>query len=479
LTLPAGAVSSARLVPSGSFSLPGSGSNPGTPPNAAFASLPAFCRVTASLRPSNDSDITIEVWLPASGWNGKLQSVGNGAWAGVIGYPALASALAQGYAAAATDTGHVGNNGAFALGHPEKLVDYGYRAVHEMTVASKTILAAFYGEAARRSYWNGCSTGGRQGLMEAQRYPSDYDGIIAGAPVYDRTDQLIWELWIAQAVHRDEASYIPPVKYPAIHEAALAACDARDGLKDGLIDNPTACSFDPGVLACKQGDASTCLTAAQVDAARRIYAPAINPKTKREIFPALQPGSELGWAGLAGPQPVGEAVDFFSYIVFRDTSWDFRSLSFESAVSRSDEAAGRLLNATDPNLSPFFGRGGKLLLYHGWNDQLVAPLSTVNYFQRVIAASGDRSRISDSVRLFMMPGMNHCAGGEGPNTFDRMKVLEEWVEQGRKPDRIIASHTTNGTIDRTRPLCPYPAVVRYSGRGSIDTADSFTCEAPR
>ena len=330
------------------------------------------------------------MWLPAAGWNGKLQSVGNGAWAGTIGYPALGIALSSGYATAATDTGHVGNTAKFAPGHPEKMVDYGYRAVHEMTVAAKAMIAAFYGNGPRVSYWNGCSTGGRQGLMEALRYPADYDGIIAGAPVNFRTHQLTWELWVAQAVHRDEASYIPPAKYPAIHQAALAACDARDGLKDGLIDRPTTCRFDPKVLACRNGDAATCLTAPQVEAARRIYSPAINPRTKQEIFPALQPGSELGWGGLAGPRPAGEAVEFFQYVVFNDPAWDFKTLAWHTAAESADKAAAEVLNVTDPNLKPFFDRGGKLLLYHGWNDQLVAPMNTVNYYTSVVSTVGRR-----------------------------------------------------------------------------------------
>jgi feruloyl esterase len=454
---------------------------PGAPPNAAvnpaLDNLPAFCRVAASLHPTSDSDIRIEVWMPSSSWNGKLQSVGNGAWAGTIAYPALGTALSTGYAAASTDTGHVGNTARFVPGHPEKMVDYGYRAVHEMTVTAKAMIAAFYGNGPRLSYWNGCSTGGRQGLMEALRYPADYDGIIAGAPVNFRTHQLTWELWVAQAVHRDEASYIPPAKYPAIHQAALNACDARDGLRDGLIDDPTRCRFDPQVLECKGGDAPSCLTAAQVTAARRIYSPAINPKTKQAIFPALQPGSELGWGGLAGPQPVGEAVEFFQYVVYNDPTWDYRQLEFDRGADDADKAAAAVLNVTDPNLKPFVDRGGKLLLYHGWNDQLVAPLNSVNYYKSLVGTLGPAAAAS-SVRLFMMPGTNHCAGGEGPNTFDRMKVIEQWVEQGVAPDRITASHATNGVVDRTRPLCAYPQVARYTGTGSTDDAASFVCRQP-
>ena len=276
--------------------------------------------------------------------------------------------------------------------------------------------------------------------MEALRHPADYDGIIAGAPVNFRTHQLTWELWVSQAVHRDAASYIPPAKYPAIHQAALDACDARDGVKDGLIDDPTTCRFDPRVLECKSGDSPACLTPPQVTAAQRIYSPAVNPRTKQEIFPALQPGSELGWGGLAGPQPVGEAVEFFQYVVYNDPMWDPRTIEFDSAADAADKAAADVLNVTNPNLKPFFDRGGKLLLYHGWNDQLVAPLNSVNYYKSIVSTVGPAA--ANSVKLFMMPGTNHCAGGEGPNTFDRMKVIEQWVEQKQTPSRIEASHST-------------------------------------
>jgi feruloyl esterase len=474
LSLQHSTITLAESVTSGTFTPQATA---GGPASRDLSGLPAFCRVTATLRPSPDSDIRIEVWLPASSWNGKMQSVGNGAWAGVIPYPAMGAALTGGYATAGTDTGHIGNSARFAVGHPEKLTDYGYRAVHEMTVAAKRIIAAFYGNGPRLSYWNSCSTGGRQGLMEAQRFPADYDGIIAGAPVYERTRQLIWELWIAQAVHKDDASYIPPAKYPLIHRAVLSACDARDGAADGLIENPATCRFDPKALECSGVDAPSCLTEAQVEAARKIYAPAVNPRTHQDIYPALQPGSELAWGGLAGPQPAGEAVDLFKYLVFDNDQWDYRTLAFDTAVALTDKAERGVLNATDANLNPYMDRGGKLLLYHGWNDQLVAPLSSVNYYNRVFQTTG-RTKAADSVRLFMMPGMTHCAGGEGPNTFDKIGVMEQWVEHGQAPNRIVASHSTDGKIDRTRPLCAYPEVAAYTGRGSIDDASSFACKRP-
>jgi feruloyl esterase len=464
----ANTVVTTAAVVSGDFTPPGA-----TNPNAAIRNLPAFCRVAVTLKPTSDSEINTEIWLPMNGWNRRLQSVGNGAWAGTIPFAAMASAVSAGYVTAGTDTGHTGNTASFVPGHPERLVDYGYRAVHEMTVAAKAIVRAFYGDGPRYSYWNGCSTGGRQGLMEAQRYPADYDGIIAGAPVNARVHQLIWELWVAQAVHRDDASYIPPAKYRLLNDAALAKCDASDGAKDGLLTSPDRCSVDPAALQCKDDDASSCLTAAQVEAAKKIYAPARNPRTGKEIFPALQPGSELGWGGLAGPEPVREATEFFQYVVNNDPKWDFRTLDFDGDVARAEKAASQIIDATDANLQPFFARGGKVLLYHGWNDQLVAPFNSINYYQAVVAAT---KSATDSIRLFMMPGMTHCRGGVGPDNFDRMSVIEQWVEKGEAPKQIVAEHMTNGVVDRRRPLCPHPQVATYKGTGSLDAAANFACK---
>jgi len=436
---------------------------------APYKNLPAFCRVAATLTPSTDSDIKIEVWLPASQWNGKFQAVGNGAWAGVIGYPAMARALASGYATASTDTGHSTNGGSFALGHPEKLTDFAWRAVHEMTVKAKMLASAYYGSAPKLSYWNGCSTGGRQGLKEAQKFPADFDGIIAGAPANYWTHLAATSIWIAQAVHKDEASYIPTSKYALIHKAVLEACDALDGVKDGVIDDPTRCHFDPKVLACK-GDASadSCLSAPQVEAVRKIYSASKNSRTGQEIFPALEPGSELGWSGLAGPQPFSVAPDHFKYVVFKNPEWDWHTLNFDSDITLADRSDNELINASG-DVKAFVARGGKLLMYHGWTDQLIPPENSIHYYESVKA---------DSVRLFMAPGMNHCAGGDGPNTFDAVGAMEQWVEQKKAPEQMIAAHTSNGAVDRTRPLCPYPQVARYKGSGSTDDAANFTCKAP-
>jgi feruloyl esterase len=471
LALPNTTVTLAQSVAAGEFTPPGRTFG-GTPaPAVGFKDLPAFCRIAATLKPSDDSDIKIEVWLPASGWNGKFQAVGNGGWAGVISYGALAEALHDGYATSSTDTGHVGGSGSFALGHPEKLIDFGYRSQHEMTVKSKAIIQAFYGSAAKMSYWNGCSTGGRQGLKEAQRFPDDYDGIVAGAPANPRTHLAFATLWIAHANLKDPASYIPPAKYPAVHQAVINACDALDGLKDGLITDPTRCHFDPQVMACHGADTSECLTAPQIETVKKILSPSRNPRTGEEIYPGLEPGAELGWATLAGPQPFAATTDHFKYVVFKDPDWDWKTLNFDSDVALADKIDDETINATDANLRPFFGRKGKLLLYHGWADQNVAPLSTVNYYKRVVDTLGGERQTADSIRLFMAPGMGHCGGGDGPNTFDMMSAITAWRENGQTPDRIVASRT-----GRTRPLCAYPQVAKYKGTDSIDDARNFVCQ---
>jgi len=318
----------------------------------AFKTLPAFCRVAATITPVPDSEIKIEVWLPESGWNGKLQSVGNGAWAGSIGYPAMATALAAGYATASTDTGHTGNNPNFITTHPEKVNDFGYRAIHEMTVLAKGIIGAYYGgQGPKYSYFNGCSTGGRQALTEAQRYPDDYDGILAGAPAIYASRLQGMQVWAAQTMHKDEASYIPPAKYPAIHNAVLEQCDAIDTVKDGVLENPQKCTLDPKVLLCKEGDSSSCLTAPQVEAATKLYA---GPK----LFPGLERGSELGWNMLGGPQPMSLATDVYKYLVFNNPNWDYKTINPQTDFPLAEKAISDSMDATNPNLKPFVDRGG-------------------------------------------------------------------------------------------------------------------------
>jgi feruloyl esterase len=469
LKIPNATITMAESVSAGGFKMAGSRSDA-----SQFTRLPAFCRVAASLKPSSDSDIKIEVWLPIALWNNKYEAVGNGGWAGTISYPAMATALQQGFATSSTDTGHVGANGSFALGHPEKLVDYAYRSEHEMTVVGKAVISAFYGQAPKLSYFNGCSTGGRQALVEASRFPEDFNGIVAGAAANPKTHLDSWRMWMSQAMLKDKDSYIPPSKYPMIHQAVLAKCDALDGVKDGLIEDPTQCHFDPSALLCQAGDAATCLTVAQVAAAKVIMSPVRSRKTGELIFPGFEPGNELGWGRLlGGPDPYQTAVDQFKYIVFSDPNWDWRTFDLERDVAKADESGAALLSAVDPNLSRFASRGGKLLMYHGWADQDIAPQASVNFYGSTIKAT--TAPAGEWLRLFMVPGMQHCNGGEGPNTFDMMAAIQPWVEQGKAPVQVIASHSTAGQVDRTRPLCPYPQVARYTGSGSIDDASNFVC----
>jgi feruloyl esterase len=470
-------ITMAQPVAAGAFNSPLPAPKGKQPPS--FRNVPAFCRVAATLTPVSDSEIKIEVWLPESGWNGNLQSVGNGAWAGTISYPAMGTALTAGYATASTDTGHTGGNPAtFVPGHPEKVIDFSYRAVHEMTIAAKAIINARYGNNPKYSYWNGCSTGGRQALVEAQRYAADYDGIIAGAAAIYTTHLQGAQVWSAQVVHKDEASYIPPPKYAVLHAAVLEACDELDGVKDGVLENPTKCHFDPQKLSCsnvtKDADGPSCLTAPQVEAARQLYAGPRNSRGK-SLFPGLERGSETGWATLSGTKPMALADETYKFLVFKDADWNYLNFNAERDIAIGDKTAGGLMNATDPNLKPLFSRGGKVLMYHGWADPGIAPQNSVNYYNSVIETLG-KSAVSNSIRLFMVPGMGHCQGGDGTSTFNMMDAVSAWVEHGKAPDRIEASRVRGGKTERTRPLCPYPQVAVYNGSGSTDESANFSCK---
>ena len=467
-----GSIREAVLVAAGAFTPPGGGGNA-----RAFSALPAFCRVAATLRPSPDSDIKIEVWLPAAGWNGKFQAVGNGAFSGSIAYPAMAVALARGYATSSTDTGHTGNTASWAVGHPEKVVDFGWRAVHEMTTASKRIVTSHYGQAPRFSYWTGCSAGGRQGMKAAQRFPDDFDGIVAGSPGLDWTSRAARAVQVEKELQANPDARLLQPSRQLLHAAVVAACDSHDGVKDGLIENPHQCKFDPGVLECRGGAGESCLSKAQVETARLMYADVIHPGTKR-IIAGLAPGSELGWSDLgwtASARATG--LDQFRFIVFGDPAWTIDKFNVATDVARAEEVDRDVINALNPNLEPFLDRGGKMIAYHGWSDPQISPLNVTHYHRRVLEAVG-AAKVHAGYRLFMAPGMAHCTGGEGPDTFDALGALEQWVEHGKAPDQIVASHSTKGVVDRTRPLCPYPQVAAYKGTGSIDDAASFTCKAP-
>jgi feruloyl esterase len=479
LAVPDTTVKQAIVVTAGAFTPPGARGDGGGGRGAGFAAVPAFCRVALTLTPTADSNIGVEVWLPTSGWNGKYEALGNGGWAGTIGYAGLAEAVTRGYSASATDTGHTVANGSFALGHPEKLIDYAYRSEHLMAIASKAVVQAFYGKTPSRSYFSGCSTGGRQAIVEAQRYPDDFDGIIAGAAANPKTALDAWRMVMSLAMFKDADSLVPASKYPVIHKAVLAACDALDGVTDGLIENPQRCRFIPDVLKCRGADGPDCLTAPQVEAARVVMSPMKDQKTGAEIFPGFEPGNELAWGRLlGGPEPYANTLDTYRYVVFKNPDWNWRTFSPGRDLAESNRAAQGLLTSVDPNLTRFAAHGGKLLMYHGWADQDIAPRASINFYTRAQQATKAPASNADWVRLFMVPGMGHCNGGDGPNTFDTLAALDTWVERGQAPGSMLASHLTQGKVDRTRPLCPYPQQATYKGMGSIDEAVNFACVKP-
>jgi feruloyl esterase len=475
LSLDKATVDTVQAVAAGAFQQPGGRAGRGGNP---FADLPAFCRVALTAKPSSDSDIKIEVWLPAENWNNKYQAVGNGAWTGAIGYAAMADALKRGYATSSTDTGHVGGSASFAMGHPEKAIDFAYRSEHEMVVKSKAIINAFYNSAAKYAYWNGCSAGGRQAMEEAERYPADFDGIIAGSPGLDWSGRSAQAVRIAQMVVKESAD-LGQTQLRALHAAVVNACDANDGLKDGLISKPESCKFDPKVVQCKSNDdprkdGPDCLSAAQVEIVRAIYSPL--KSGKREI-PGLAYGSELNWTDLGWSQSArSTGLDHFRYLVYNDAEWPLSKFNAETDPVKLEQGVSGDIDARSADLKAFIARGGKLLMYHGWADPQISPLAAIGYYEQARRAHAGTTNITNSFRLFVAPGMAHCGGGEGPNDFDKIGTLEQWVEQGKAPDMIAASHRTGGAVDRTRPLCPYPQTAAYKGSGSIDEAANFVCK---
>jgi feruloyl esterase len=459
-------ITAAELVAAGPYA-----AGRGQPP----LTLPAHCRIAAVLTPTPDSHIEMEIWLPAENWNGKFLAVGNGGWAGTISFPAMASALTEGYATASNDTGHQGGSAQFALGHPEKVIDFGYRAMHEMAMKSKAFVSAYYDRGPRLSYYNGCSTGGRQGMMEAQRYPDDFDGIIAGAPVYNQVHLNESQVSLQVDLLREVSRVVPQNKVAVFARAVIGACDMLDGVKDGIVNDPSMCTFDPATLLCRAGDAADCLTAAQVASAKTAYS-AVKTKSGELVYPGHAPGFEAGWRMPTPGAPLNPLfADMPRYIGHQDAQWDVMSFDLDTDLALALKNAS-FIEANDPNLARFKARGGKLLLYHGWADPGPAPANTIRYYSEVIRTLG--SKQDDWMRLFLLPGVGHCGGGPGPDQADFVGALERWRESGAAPDQIRASHVTNNRVDMTRPLCPYPQVAHYKGEGSTNDAANFVCRAP-
>ncbi len=488
VNLPGVRIVSAAPVAAGPFEIKGDQSR-------LFAGeVPAFCRVVAVVPP----EVRFELWMPAQ-WNHKLLAVGNGGLAGTISYAPMLKPLQRGYATSSTDTGHVGantNDGAWALGHPQRVADFADRGVHVMAEADKVILNAFYGNAPAHSYFNGCSQGGHEALIEAQRYPADFDGIIAGDPANNWTRHYAGgHLWTAMAMEGD--GYIPASKIPLLADAVNNECDALDGVKDGVLSDPRRCHFNPAKLLCNGPDSPTCLTSAQVDAVTKIWT-GLRDSHGDQIYPGIMPGGEAGpggWANwITGLMPGKSAhanlgIPFYRYMVFEDPAWDYKTFRFEAAdgfdsdVDFTDAKLGALFNANSPDITAFRARGGKLIQYHGWSDPDITPLNSIQYYESVaqFMSRGGNHGLRDTkefYRLFMVPGMQHCSGGPGATAFDMIEPLENWVEKGVAPERVTASHLTNGAVDRTRPLCPYPQEAKWNGAGSTDQEANFTCVLP-
>ncbi len=488
-TLPGGHVDEASDTPAGSPITLAKG-QPGLPAPMAF------CRVKATLTPTPDSNIQIEVWLPAkAGWNGKLLGAGNGGYGGGLLSPFLTMrpALAKGYAAAGTDMGHVSQgdiDASWALGHPEKIKDFGWRANHLTADAAKALISAYYQAKPTHAYFQGCSDGGREALMEAEKFPGDYDGIIAGAPANAWTHLMTAFAWDGQA-----ANGLPEAKLALIQAAAQSQCASLDPLKDGYFDDPRACHFKPEALRCKSGgDTAKCLSDGEIAAARKLYSGPVDPKTGAHIFPGYTPGSEAQsgtwnvWITGAKGQHGRFATAFYKDMVFSDPTWTLADFHLHEDFARAHRDLAAVLDSDNPDLSAFAKRGGRLIMYHGWADAAIPAQATIAYYGRVRASLGE-TRAQSMVRLFMVPGMGHCLTGPGPNTFDTLASLEGWTEHGTAPQSIVAKKFGNdllayvglpaGPAIKSRPLCPYPQTAQYSGKGAATDAANFSCKLAR
>jgi feruloyl esterase len=502
LTLSHTTITAAESIPAGTYTAPN---------GEVFRNVPAFCRVAATLTPTSDSEIGIEIWMPAHRWNGNFEGVGNGGYAGSIPYSAIAPGVLLGYATVGTDTGHTGSStydASFALDHPEKIIDFGYRSIHLMTVIGKQIAAAFYRKNADHTFFTGCSTGGRQALMEAQRFPDDYDGIVAGDPVAHYTHHHVGgNLWVVWQMFENPASTVFTTQDVLLGNAVNAACDGLDGVVDGVLNDPRSCHYDPAALLCAGSQMPpNCLTSEQVEAVRHLWNGPNEMVQQRDYYPPFERGGEAdGWPSTISPQPPPAqqtddhaqiGLPFFEYFVFDDPSWSFMTFDWssgpdyvENKVVVPGQTLASVLNSTDPDLERFRARGGKLIQYHGFSDPEVPPMTSIDYFESVVNFFGDSpegtqgqtlDETQDFYRLFMVPGMNHCKGGPGANVFDMLTPLADWVEHDVAPERIPATHYVDNDpaegVAFKRPLCSYPEEAVYKGRGNTNRAGNFICK---
>jgi feruloyl esterase len=519
------------LITSAADNLTGSFVVPGSSPPQTLAPLPAFCRVTATLTPTADSSIKIEIWLPETTWNGRFLGTGGGGFQGVISYNELALGIQAGFASTNSDlgtgvsgctplfcgsAGNMGNPLAIAFGdppnpttglfgHPERIKDFGYRAIHLMTVRGKQIADAFYQKGATRAYFAGCSTGGQNALMEAQRFPDDYDGILAGAPAFNRTHLHMAGLSLWQDTHATPGRFILPGQMTLINKAVLAQCVGQDGgvRTDQFLTDPRDCRFDPKVLQCTNGNVPpACLSAEQVTTIQKYYDGARDPVNGQLINPGSERGNETDDVRALGlafqeklPEPAFDGLFYWVYgasFGIPSSATNFANFDFHRDVDTVDDQLARVLNANSTDLGEFREHGGKLIIYHGWADPLIPSQSSINYFNALVGNHADEAqparfeqdgnpalrRTQSYTRLFMVPGMYHCSGGPGPNTFDALTPLVNWVEKDVAPDTIIATKFVNDTppaVEMTRPLCVFPKVAKYIGSGGTNLAQNFTC----
>jgi Tannase and feruloyl esterase len=490
LKLPDTTIDTAERVTSGDLDVPGM--------DKPLHELPVFCRVTGVLRPTTDSEIRFEVWMPENDWNNRFLGVGNGGFAGSIGYQGLAGNLKRGFATAGSDAGHQaqGEDASWAFDHPEKIKDFGWRAVHLTAERAKDVVKAYYGKPATRAYFDSCSDGGREALMEAQRFPEDYDGILAGAPANNWTRLLTSGVDVTQKSEGDPRAYISSLKLPAIQRAALAACDKLDDVKDGIINDPAKCHFDPSVLLCKGADSLDCLTQPQVDSLEAFYAGGVDSYGK-SIFPGYVMGDESAWrewvlgAGPGAGYGVQYVQNYFRYMVTGDAKWSLLQADVDASLAAAIKETSTALDSTNPDLSPFSARGGKLIMYHGWDDPAISPWNSIAYYQSVQKTMSPE-KTDSFMRLYMAPGVEHCVGGPGPSSFGQMglatavgpkygifDVLVDWVEKGVPAADVIATkYTPDNKVLMARPLCPYPAVAKYKGAGDTNDASNFACSKP-